>query len=100
MKSGYAYTPARTRAYEEVIALNARKVYWGAAVRGPLRVRLLFYQANNRRCDLDNLVKSVLDGLQGVVFKDDAQIWELYAVRHVDADNPRVEIVIRQEGPG
>lgn len=45
------------------------------------------------RPDLDNLIKSVSDGLNGVAWKDDRQIYELYA-RKVYAEAPKTTVSI------
>jgi len=57
---------------------------------------LKFWRENRRLCDLDNLVKSALDSLNGIVFEDDSQIDVLFAARAIDRDNPRVEILIEE----
>lgn len=44
-----------------------------------LGVRVVFYRADRRRCDLDNLLKSVFDALTGAVWKDDSQVDEVSA---------------------
>ena len=43
-----------------------------------------------------NLCKSVLDGLQGIIFKDDNQIDVLHAERGIDKEAPRVEVLIEE----
>ena len=48
------------------------------------------------RPDIDNVMKSVMDGLNGVAWKDDGQIWKLTAVK-LYGDTPRVEVVIETE---
>jgi len=47
-----------------------------------------------RRGDLDNIAKVTLDSLIGILYADDAQVWQSYAVRYDDKDNPRLELVI------
>ena len=46
------------------------------------------------RGDLDNMSKVLLDSLSGVAFVDDSQVWDLRLVRHLDRQNPRVELTI------
>ena len=50
----------------------------------------------DKRPDLDNLVKAVVDGLNGVAFKDDAQIVNLQAEKlyHSGSGGARTEIKI------
>jgi len=54
---------------------------------------------NPRRPDLDNLIKSVVDGLNGVAFKDDAQIVSMQAEKmyHSGEGGSRTEIEIWKE---
>lgn len=47
-----------------------------------------------RRGDLDNRIKAVLDALNGVLYKDDKQVVELHAFLADDKHNPRVEVTI------
>ena len=47
------------------------------------------------KSDIDNYVKSVLDGLNKIAFYDDAQIVELIATKNYSFE-PRVEIEIRE----
>ena len=59
-----------------------------------MRVELLFWRSNKIRCDIDNLIKAVLDALNGVVWKDDDQIIHLVAYKNYNKERPRVEIVV------
>jgi crossover junction endodeoxyribonuclease RusA len=49
--------------------------------------------------DVDKLVRTVLDALTGVAFKDDAQVVSLYA-RKWFSDRPRAEIAAKFLEPG
>lgn len=48
-----------------------------------------------KRPDIDNYVKSVLDGANGILWKDDSQIVSLLASKHYD-EIPRVEIKVQE----
>lgn len=114
--AGYVrlYTPPKTVAYERMVATYA-KLAMGALVplKGPLSASVLFRysvpksypQARRRavlaglepymgRFDLDNLVKSVKDAMNGIVYEDDAQIVRLNALKRPDA-NPGVDILVK-----
>ena len=47
-----------------------------------------------KRGDLDNFFKGLLDSLNGIGWKDDSQIKRIIAERFEDKTNPRVEIEI------
>ena len=75
------YTPANTREWEELVAWSA-KAKMGATepMQERLRVHLVFFGAS-KISDLDNLAKSVLDAMNGLVYKDDSQIDRLVIER-------------------
>lgn len=47
-----------------------------------------------RRGDLDNMLKVLIDALRGHGYVDDSQIVGIYASRHDDKKNPRAQVVI------
>lgn len=111
-KSGVAYTPAPTRNYEAALRIAGQSAMAGAApILGPLKVQVLAAfsvpaswskkkQADaingvvrpTGRPDLDNVVK-MLDALNEVVWKDDAQIVNASIVKRY-SDRPRLLIEV------
>ena len=90
---GHTYTPNRTLKAEAVIALAARLA--GARPgTNPVKLTARFFRATAQRCDVDNLIKTVLDGLNGIAFADDSQIVMLIAHKGIDRENPRTEIEV------
>jgi Holliday junction resolvase RusA-like endonuclease len=99
----FAFTPPKTRAYEKVVQLCAirslndwrvaEKLDWPSKNRFSIRIH--FFMPDRHIRDLDNCVKSVTDALNKVVFDDDSQIDELYAVRDYDKAEPRTIVVVR-----
>lgn len=63
---------------------------------GPVFVALDIY--TRRKMDLDNVAKSILDGLNGIAYVDDDQVVELLVRKHrvKAATEERVEIEIRE----
>lgn len=65
-----------------------------APFEGEVEVSGVVYFADKRR-DLDNVLKPLLDVLQGAAYKNDRQICRIDVRRGLDAKNPRVELQIR-----
>jgi Holliday junction resolvase RusA-like endonuclease len=86
--------PQRTREYQHRCAWRAQLALRGTAWRtdAVYALHLLVVFPDRRRRDLSNVVKSVEDGLNGVVWADDSQIAELHVVRDYSKDSPRVEV--------
>jgi Holliday junction resolvase RusA-like endonuclease len=82
------FTPAKTlhaeMAWEWLMRGRAQ-----TPTREPIILEANFFLSNRRRCDLDNLLKLVVDAGNGIVWNDDSQIVELVAHKHVDRDQPR-----------
>ena len=65
-------------------------------IEGDIEVVLTVHFKDRRR-DLDNAAKPVLDLLQAAgCYENDRQITRIRMERHVDKGNPRVEIEVRQ----
>lgn len=96
------YTPHRTKAWEETVGWVAKEVMNGHApisIADPIEVEMIFFRESAHACDVDNLIKAVMDGLEGVVFENDRQVCRLTGEKRLDKLNPRVEIwVTRWEG--
>ncbi len=102
---GVVYTPAKTKSYEKLIGTLAH-VGMGAKkpLEGPLYVELTAFlpQPKHAKCslpvgkpDIDNLLKSALDGLNRIVWRDDSQICQL-SLQKQYAANPRLEIKVEE----
>jgi Holliday junction resolvase RusA-like endonuclease len=98
-KTGIAYTPKKTVAYESLVRTSYASKYLGVnPTTEPIILYVSFYfpipaSAKRKkqpdkivhgdphmiRPDLDNLVKAILDGLNTVAFVDDKQIVGIYA---------------------
>jgi len=117
-KSGgvFAYTPRKTREFEAVVRQFALSAMSGRnPLDEPLRVVVRAYVgvpaswSKKRReealngairpavkPDLDNLLKSVFDAMNGVVFSDDSRIVAITAEK-MYSDVPRVEVEVYKE---
>lgn len=82
-RNGNVYTPRRTTKWETWVGLTAkmrRPQDWDLS--GEFAVRLEF-QVRTARADVDNLTKSVLDGLNKILWDDDRQVSQCDASRTV-----------------
>jgi len=106
------YTPKATDHFENKVAVFFRTQYQGTPPIEPVSIiirtyfpipeswskkKKLEYQTNTMpkisKPDIDNVVKGILDGLNGIAFKDDNQIWSLSATKQYSI-NPRTEVTI------
>jgi Holliday junction resolvase RusA-like endonuclease len=58
-------------------------------------VRLVIYLPDRRRRDIDNINKALLDGMTGVLWRDDSQAVVKDNTPRLDRKNPRVEVEVR-----
>ena len=94
-RKAYVYTPPKTKEYEKLVGWVA-KTTGCKPVGEPVAVVLDIYV--RRRMDVDNVAKSVLDGLNGIAYQDDDQVVELLVRKHrvKNTTDERVEIEIRE----
>ena len=94
---GHVYQPKRNREYRAVVQQAARSAMGN---RPPLQgevtaVIKLYrrYQPTTRNYgDVDNHLKALFDGMNQIVFADDAQVVRIVAEKFMDRENPRAEI--------
>lgn len=95
----WAYTPARTKAWEQLVAWTARQAMQEAGIEEPLAGRLqlslTFGREGRHHCDLDNLVKAATDAMtSGGIFLDDEQIDRVVAERHYGCERGRGYLIV------
>lgn len=94
-RKAYVYTPPETREYEKLVGWVAKAVGCKLASK-PVAMTLEIFV--RRKMDIDNVAKSILDGLNGIAYEDDDQVVELHVRKHrvKDTADERVEIEIRE----
>lgn len=92
-RRGRVYTPEETLQYEDLVR-TAYKAQDGELYDGPVRISVrltneathisvqpTYLAKSPLRGDIDNYLKSIMDGLQGAAFNNDRQVVALYAVK-------------------
>ena len=118
MQGGKArtYTPTSSAAYETTVGLLAHAAMRAQGISEPMKgalhvqVQAFFHVPHSwskkrkaaaswhaSRPDLDNIVKSALDGLNRVAFADDGQVASVYATKAYSA-TPRLEVAVYEIG--
>lgn len=111
------YTPRKTAEYEKQIGTAWKSMHDGGPETGPVSVRMAFVMPipksatkkakqdmENRlirpavKPDADNLAKAVLDGLNGIAYKDDNQIVDLSVSKYY-GPVPKVMVKVKSWEP-
>ena len=106
------YDPARSREYKSFVQWSTFQLWPAEPLDGPLSVRIVEYRAipaswsKKRRAealagvirptgrpDMDNVIKAILDSLNGRMWRDDSQVVSLHAEKRY-AETPRAEVEI------
>lgn len=107
-RNGAIYTPMATVEFENevkfwVMQQSPKKLL------GPLKADLMFFYSRPKvssksrvlkdsKPDLDNLVKAVLDALNGICYDDDSQIVDLRAAKRYDEDDSIILDITQMDG--
>ena len=108
--NGHAYTPAKTKAYEDKVRWCFKQAH-GRPISGPVFIAITAHypipkkatkadraameagaRLPMRKPDVDNIAKICMDALNGVAYKDDAQVVGLVVLKRYG--EPRVEVNI------
>lgn len=108
--NGRAYTPEKTRNYEQVVRWCWRNTYGAQRFDDDAKIAadicaympipksatkkrhgLLLDSFAAKKPDCDNIAKIVLDALNGIAYRDDASVVELRVSKHY-SDAPRVVV--------
>jgi Holliday junction resolvase RusA-like endonuclease len=88
------YTPPKTKAYEEKVALCGLKEKGKIKKGEKCKLIIRAYFKGKQSCDLTNLEKSIEDGLQGIVFPNDRQVKEKHSWVFEYQDDEKVEVEV------
>lgn len=101
-----AYTPEKTRMYERRVKFHGWAAvqalppddakYWpvkSGQLQADLWIRL--QRSKGRYPDADNIIKSVLDGLEGVLYRNDSQVLPSTKAYKIVDEKPGVRVRIQ-----
>ena len=112
-RSGIVYTDQQTKDYEKLVGISYqnckdRKVYTNAikmeirayfepikSISKKERDRLIG-KSYTKKPDADNIAKIIMDGLNGIAYKDDSQVVELTVTKHY-SEKEYVEVIINEK---
>lgn len=93
-RTGHIYTPQGTKDYEDFVGWKAKEVI-KEPLEGDIALYIRVYVNRNVFADIDNIAKAIMDGLNGVAYKDDRQVVCLSIQRIKDREE-RVEIELEE----
>ena len=87
------YKSKRLREYEQEM-LEYFETHDHRLMTGRLKLEVSVFFRTNRKRDLDNILKSLIDSLEGRLFENDEQIYELVVRKEIGclADETRIII--------
>lgn len=108
-KGGHVYTPSKTKVYEEICKLSYGNKYYFETENISIKILFKFevpksYSKKKKqealegkirpsKADIDNYVKSILDALNKVAYKDDRAVCRIYTEKiFADKSETIVEI--------
>lgn len=114
--NGYVkmYDPKKSREFKQYVRLVASQHRPQELLTGPLKMKVKVFKPTLKsfsqkkkaaaekgeirpitKPDVDNYIKSVFDGLNQVIWKDDSQVVDLQVSKFY-SENPRIEVEIRE----
>lgn len=114
-RTGHPFTPEKTREYEALIGRCYEEAggellsgYVGVFIRAYYKIPKNFSKEKRGfiergllkpavKPDIDNVIKAILDGLNGRAYHDDNQVVYVSAEKHY-SDEPKVEVMVVPNG--
>lgn len=114
-RNGHVFTPRKTHLYENFVRVKAKEAMRGKKpLSRPVAITLTAFFGipkswskkkkaaadmgpHAKKPDLDNVVKAVVDGMNGIVFEDDSLVFQVTA-KKIYSTQARVEVVIEEKG--
>lgn len=98
-RSGHhSYLPPRSKAYRDLLQIHfvrAMRQHGLSVTDKPVRLEVEFYRADQRRVDIDNMCKAIMDATDHIL-DNDTQVFFLHAAKFYDKKNPRIILKITE----
>ena len=65
-------------------------------LQGHIKLTVVFMFADNRKRDIDNYLKVLIDAMKNIIFEDDDQIYKLDITKHIGCGQARTVIHISE----
>ena len=96
-KFGRRYLTQEGKDYKEAIGYLIKSKYKNKVNEDSKFIVFIdFYFADNRRRDIDDYFKLLLDAVSGIIWADDSQIWVLGGTKHHKSKNYEIALDIRK----
>lgn len=104
-RSGFLYTPAKTRKSEASIKTEMRSVYNAEPFDSAIKVKIIFNLKRPKsvkrlypaiKPDIDNYIKQIFDSGNGILWVDDSLICSLYTTKQYSEGEAMIEINIEE----
>lgn len=96
--NGKIYTPKQTKDYETLIGNLALQARLKAGKYSPslkkMYLHIKIHMQKETRCDLDNVLKSIQDGMNKIIYQDDKQIRQGSFCEEINIDNDEGVVVL------
>ena len=73
--------PKEVTDYKKNVAKVARYTYSGEVLTCNLKTEIVICFKDNRRRDISNHIKALLDCLEGIVYKNDTQLVDIHIIK-------------------
>ena len=93
-RGGNVYTPVKTKRYEELVAWKTKEVI-KEPLAGNVALYIKVYVKGNVFPDLDNIAKSILDGMNKVAYHDDKQV-SCLVIQRIKGQEEKVEVELEE----
>lgn len=90
----FVYLTKEGKDIKEYYGLLAKSQFKGKPLKTPIKVSIDLYFGDKRRRDWDNYHKLSFDALNGIVWEDDSQIYEVCVRKFLNDKNPRIVLDI------